>query len=243
MTPVRFSHLKAYGRSPMHGHHARTEEKDQSRDMERGSAVDAMIFGHKKVCGYPGAQRRGKEYEAFAAAHEGYEILTLSEYDKARRMADAVLACKLAEPLLKGVTQQTMLFRWMGLECRVTPDVRGADFLTELQTSQSADPVRFLWHARRMAYHAQLRFQEYGCDKHGIEIRDHWIVCVESDPPHPVTVFHVEPEALEEADRLLMLWAERLKNCEASGNYPPYVECAVPLVWPQDDAFEYEEAA
>ena len=242
--PVRFSHLRAYGRSAMHGQHARATEADVTRDMERGSGVDALIFGHKKVCGYPGAQRRGKEYEAFAATHQDYEILTMSEYEKARRMADAVLACKLAEPYMKGVAQNTLLFRWMGLDCRTTPDVRGDGFLTELKTSQTSDPQRFIWHARRMQYHAQLRFQEYGCERHGHLIRDHYIVCVESDPPHPVTVFHVEPEALEEGEKLLTLWAERLKNSEASNAYPPYVDCIVPLVWPKyEDELLFEEAA
>jgi hypothetical protein len=245
-TPVRFSHLKAYGRSPMHGQHARTApESDPTYAMERGTAVDALLFGHKKVCGYPGTARRGKEYEKFAAEHADYEILTMAEFDKARRMVDAIRACKLAEPMLQGKTQDTLLFRWMGLECRTTPDVRGDRFLTELKTSQTSDPSKFLWHARRMAYHAQMRFQEYGCEKHGYRIDDHFIVCVESEAPHPVTVFHVEPEALEEGDKMLTLWAERLKACEASNAYPPYVDCVVPLVWPKDEeGFEFlEEAA
>jgi len=226
----------------MHGQHARTTEADETYAMERGTAVHALIFGTRKVCGYPGATRRGKEYEAFAALHQDCEILTMAEYDKARRMADAVRACKLADPFLQGVHETTLLFRWMGLDCRATPDVRGPDYLTELKTSASSDPARFLWHARRMHYHAQMRFQGYGCEKHGHRIRDHWIVCVESEAPHPITVFHVEPEALEEGEKLLTLWAERLKNCEASGVFPPYVDCTVPLVWPKEDEF-YEEAA
>ena len=53
-------------------------------------------------------------------------------------------------------------------------------------------------------------------------------------------MFHVEPEALEEGEKLLTLWAERLKNCEASGVFPPYVDCTVPLVWPKEDEF-YED--
>lgn len=208
--------------------------------MQRGTAVHALLFGNRKVCGYPGATRRGKEYDAFAAQHQDVEILTMSEYDKARRMADAVSACKLAEPMLKGTVETTLFFRWMGLDCRATPDVRGEDYLTELKTSASSDPVKFLWDARRRHYHAQMRFQEYGCKEQ--IIHDHWIVCVESEAPYPVTVFHVEPEALDEGDRILVLWAERLKNCEASAYFPPYVECTVPLVWPKDIEFEYGDA-
>jgi hypothetical protein len=241
--PVRFSHLRAYGRSPMHGHHARTKDGDATRAMERGTAVHALIFGNRPVCGYPGLQRRGKDYDAFAAEHQGHEILTMGEFEKARRMADAVKSCKLAEPYLLGTHEETLLFRWMGLDCRATPDVRGADYLTELKTSASSEPTKFLWHARRMHYHAQMRFQGYACEAKQIPVLDHWIVCVESDEPHPVTVFHVEPEALEEGEKLLMLWAERMKNSEASSAFPPYVECAVPLMWPKDDELIFGDDA
>ena len=237
-------HLRAYGRSPLHGQHARAAEADETYAMERGSAVHALLFKTTKVCGYPGAVRRGKEYEAFVREHPDTLILTKAEYDKALRMASAVAECKLAEPYLRGVYEETLLFRWNGLECRSTPDVRGADFVTELKTAATSDPSRFVWHARRMHYHAQLRFEEYGCRANGYGVLDHWIVCVESDAPHPVTVFHLEPEAREEGEKLLTLWAERLKNCEASQVYPPYVDCIVPLLWPKDEEeLIFEEAA
>lgn len=239
--PVRFSHLRAYGRSPMHGHHARTVDSVQTSDMQRGTAVHAILFGTRKVIGYPGAVRRGKEYDAFVAAHPDHEILTATEYDKALRMSEAVHEHETAYKLLHGTQEKTLLFKWMGLECRATPDNRGAGFVTELKTSSSADPMRFLWHAKRMAYHAQLRFQEYACQEHGEKIEDHFIVCIESEVPHPVTVFHVEPEALEEADRMLISWAETLKNCEASNTFPGYTQSIVPLVWPKDEELMFAE--
>lgn len=229
----------------MHGHHAMTaDETDPTYAMERGTAVHAILFGTRTVLGYPGKQRKGKEYDAFVADHPDCEILTAAEYAKALRMADAVRSSAVAMPYLNGVCEETLHFRWMGLECRATPDVRGDGFVTELKSSQSADPAKFLWHARRMAYHAQVRFQDYACKANGHPVRDHWIVCVEAEAPHPVTVFHVEPEALDEGDKLLTLWAERLKACMAAQAYPPYVESPVPLCWPKDDFdLEFEEAA
>lgn len=242
---IRFSHLRAFGRSAAHGQHALKMETKPTPSMEAGTAVHALVFGTRKVYGYDGV-RRGKEYAAFAQEHKEAHILTLSEYDKARRMADAVQKCAAAAPFLKGITEQTIEFRWNNLDCRATPDVLGTDFLTELKTSKSSDPAKFLWHARRMQYHAQLRFQQYGCEQPtrvqaGTKISDHYIVCVESDAPHPVTVFHVEPEALEEGEKLLRLWAERLKNSASSNFYPPYTDCIVPLVWPKDDVIEFGE--
>lgn len=201
--------------------------------------MHALIFGNRKVCGFPGAQRRGKEYEAFAAAHMDYEILTATEFDKAQRMADAVRACKLAEPYLKGVVETTLLFRWMGMDCRATPDVNAPSHLTELKTSASAEPVKFTYHALRMAYHAQMRMQQIACK----DARPCFIVCIESAEPFPVTVFEIDKRALEIGEKMLVLWAERLKNCEASGTFPPYSQSVYPLIAPEDIEYEYGEAA
>ena len=242
---IRFSHLRAFGRSAAHGLHAFKAEKEQTSAMQRGTAVHALLFGTRKVVGYQGV-RRGKDYDAFAAERPDTEILTMAEYDKALFMAGAVSDCKLAAPFLKGETEHTIKFRWHDLDCRATPDVRGDDFLTELKTSKSSDPAKFLWHARRMQYHAQLRFQQFASERPTMvqearKIRDHYIVCVESDAPYPVTVFHVEPEALIEGEQLLTLWAERLKNSASSDFYPGYTDCIMPLVWPKDDVIEFGE--
>lgn len=243
--PVRFSHLRAYGRSAMHGLHARTAESDQTIAMERGTAVHSIVFGTHPVIGYPGPTRRGKEFDAFAALHQGYEILTRDEYAKAQRMAEAVRECKLAEPYLKGAVEETLLFRWMGLDCRSTPDVRGADFATELKTAPSADPAQFGWHALRMHYHAQMRMEQIGAEAVAEleHIADCFIVCVEANEPHPVTVFRVDEKALEVGEKLLCLWAERLKVAEASQAWPPYVSCVVPLTVPDELQLEFEEEA
>ena len=230
--PVRFSHLRAYGRSAMHGHHARQQEQEPTVAMQRGTALHALVFDTQKVCGYPGSQRRGKEYEAFAAEHSGHVILTMAEFTKARLMADAVRQSKVAEPVLKGIAEKTILFRWMGLDCRATPDVRGEDYLTELKSSSSADPVRFPWHALRMHYHAQMRFQNIAC---GMTALDSYIVCVEAADPFPVTVFRIDEKALEAGEKLLVLWAETLKGAEASQIFSPYVNCIVPIDLPDNE--------
>jgi hypothetical protein len=240
MNPVRFSMLRAFGRSALHGQYARSHEDDPTYAMERGTAVHAMIFGNREILAYPGPVRRGKQWEAFAAEHADAEILTLAEYTKARQMADAVLASKVAAPYLRGVVETTIRFRWNGLDCRATPDVRGADFLTELKTSQSVDPARFQWHSMRFCYHGQMRMQQIACGA-GIFDMPCFVIGIESAPPYPVQVFRIEEAALEMGERCLCLWSERLKTCEASDHFPPYTECVVPLGVPinEDDDLIY----
>ena len=241
--PFRFSHFRAYGRSGAHGRHARQQELDPTYAMERGSAVHGLVTGTRKVVGYPGAVRRGKEYEAFVAENADAEILTSAEYAKAARMADAVRSCKLAEPVLQGVTEKSIKFQWMGMPCRSTPDVRGPDYLTELKTAATADPVRFPWHALRMAYHAQMAMQNIAIE---LQAKDCYIVCVEATEPHPVSVFRIDEKALDAGEKLLVLWMERLKQCESAQHYPAYSDCIVPIDLPDtDDAgliFPNEEA-
>lgn len=231
--PVRFSHLKAYGKSAMHGAFARTKPELPPTDaMQLGSAVDALLFGHKKVYAFEGAVRRGKAWDEFQEAHQDGIILPTKAFYKARNMADALGSCKVAEPLLKGVYQETILFRWNGLDCRATPDVRGDGFLTELKTSMTADPVRFPWHARAMSYHAQMRMQN-------LAIKDTaaacYIVCIESAEPYPIQVFQLTDKALQEGEKCLIAWSERLKVAEQSASYPPYTTCIMPLDVPDDE--------
>lgn len=228
--PVRFSHLRAYGKSAMHGHMARTApDRKPSAAMELGSGVDALLFGHKDVLPYTGAVRRGKEYDAFVADHVGAIILTVNDFNKACAMTGAIKTCELAKPWLEGAYQETILFRWNGIDCRSTPDVHGDKFLTELKTSASSDPVKFPWHALGMHYHAQMRMQNIACRDMAL---DHYIVCIESKEPYPVTVFRVDEAALEAGEKLLVLWSERLKQCEASGQFPPYASCICPIELP-----------
>jgi PDDEXK-like uncharacterized protein DUF3799 len=238
--PIRFSHLKAYGRSAMHGHHARTEEAEQTVAMQRGTATHALLFGNRRVLGYPGAVRRGKEYDAFVTDNPDAEILTGAEFEKAQAMADSVRASALAMKYLDGEYEKTLLFKWYGQDCRVTPDCRGHRWVTELKTTADANPERFQWHALRMHYHAQLAYQMIAAK----EAEAAFLVVVESAPPFPVTVMQVTERALVVGDKLLAMWMETLINCEKSDTYPPYCESLTYLDIPDDEVeIDYGEEA
>lgn len=228
--PVRFSHLRAYGRSAAHGLYARTHERKPTAAMELGTAVHAMMFATQPVAGFDGT-RRGKAYDEFCAAAEpGTLVLAASDYHRACNMADALESSPTAKAALTGKAEETLHFRWMGRDCRATPDVRGDGFVTDLKTTTSADPNRFRWHALKMAYHAQLRMQQIGCMFAKNERpANAYIVAVEVDPPHTVTVFDLTARALEEGDKLLTLWMERLCASEGARSWPGYCESVVPL--------------
>lgn len=247
---VRFSHLRAYGRSAMHGRLARTTEMEPTAAMQLGSAVHALVLNTHTVIAYPGATRRGKEWEAFKAAQNPKSIiLTASEYEKAAAMHEAVKDSAVAQPYLQGEVEETIEFPWSYLKCRATPDVRATKWVTELKTASTSDPARFQWHALRMHYHAQMMMQLMACDWKGHDaVEDAYVVCVESSAPYPVTVFKFTVRALDAGFKLLTLWAERLKNCELSNEFPAYSQAVVELDVPDEAELEFgaeplEEAA
>lgn len=234
--PIRSSHLRAYGRSPMHGYHARTAESVSTAAMQKGTAVHAMVFKNRPVVYYVGKRdQRSKDYQQFMAENAGAEILTETDYAKCEAMAAAITSNPLAAPILEGINETTLYADWMGRKCRATPDVRGLDYICELKTCQSSDPAKFQWHSLRMHYAEQLHFQGLVCGLNGFDIQRFYIVACESSPPYPVTVFELQPRALDIAARTNMLWMERLKACESSGQYPPYAQSVVPLDVPEDE--------
>ena len=232
--PIRFHHLRAYGVSAAHGKYERSLPVDarKTNAMDLGTAVHSLVLGGKKIVGYP-ATRNGKKYDAFCAENEGATILTQAAFDHAKAMADAVLNCPLAQPLLLGIKEKTRLFQFMGETCRVTPDVFGHNGLTELKTCASADPFRFPWDARKRCYHGQMAFQRLSFGEHGKGL-ECYIIAVESKPPFPVTVYRLSEDLMLLGEKVLTLWMERLKVSEASQQWPAYAQDIVEIDAPEE---------
>jgi hypothetical protein len=238
--PWRFSHFKAFGRSGAHGYHARTTDTKPNQAMQIGSMVHGIWSGLGKFVAYPGPVRRGKEYEKFVADNPDATIMLQSDFDNARRMADAINRNADAVTFLTGTKEQTLFFDWNGLDCRATPDVRGDDFLTELKTTGDASERYWAWHFRRMSYHVQMWMQGIGCASHGYGIKRFMTVAIEQKPPFVVQVYEYTERSLDEGNRLLMLWAEKAKNCTASNSYGGYSQTILPLDIPEDDAVDLD---
>ena len=247
--PVRFDYLRAVGRCPAFAKLKMELDaqglSDETAAMQRGSAVHALLFETAKVTSYPGAVRRGKEWDAFQAENGGALILTKAEHDKAAAMAEAVRRHKEAVRLLEGTREKTINFKINGRDCRCTPDVAVYDSrAVELKTTFSADPVRFQSHALRLGYHGQLSWQLNAIKAAGLgQPKEAYIVAVESSPPYPVTVLRLTSRALEQGERLWRLWFERFQVCEQSGYWPAYAESVVDLDVPDDVELTFSDEA
>jgi len=248
LPPVRFHHLKAMARSARQARlKLEGSEQDETYAMERGTGCHALVFGTQRVTCYDGKVRRGKEYESFEADNQDAIILTAAEYDKAQRMAEAVLFDPAAAPLLQGcVYEGTLLFDLEGRPCRVTPDIRHpVTHVADLKTCKSAQPEEFLRDARYRFYDAQVAWQRLGTQMAlGYRPSAGYIIAVESAPPWEVTVIEVTEARLDAGEERCREWLRRLLECEVDNTWPSYtggkvvrwdLESSVLGVWRPDD--------
>lgn len=228
MLPVRFSHLKAVARAPVFAEHALGggEDAEETTSMERGSALHALVFGTREVTFFPGAARRGKEWDTFKAARPDAHILTEKEFAKTAAMAASVKRNGRAMELLKGpgvVNEHTLLAKLQGRECRATPDARGPEGIPDLKSCRDAGPIPFFYAVKRMGYHVQLAWYQRIAKAAGVPAGPgRFFVAVESVAPFVTQVYRLPPELVEEGDKLATLWFEQLLNCERSGAFPGY---------------------
>jgi hypothetical protein len=231
--PMRFSWLKAMGRSPAHCINAIRNEWEPSLSMRIGLGGHSLLLGGPPIAVYPGKVRRGKEYDAFELEHANDIILSESEAETARAINDAVRANKLACQVLFGdgmIYERTIHWNWQGRAFRCTPDARSGRHIVDLKTTRDAEPERFLRDATRMGYHAQIALYALAMEAEtGRKPRDHYIVAVENKPPHCVTVLELTPRAIEQGDKLNREWMTRFLECERANNWPGYAESIVPF--------------
>lgn len=241
---VRFSRLKKIAASPAH---YAADVHPESSCVEQGSAVDALIYGTKAVVAYPGAVRRGKEYDAFLSDHpeSSFIIQTKKGLEESVAIANAVTADKRAMRLLKGERQKEILWSYCGRDCISHPDTIGKNgaWIADLKVSQTSNPNRFKWHALKMLYHCQLAFygEAVATEHGGIEPRAYYNVVVEATFPHVVTVFKYSKRAIEAGKKFNRIMMERLIQCEQANQWPGYSQSVVEIDVQDDDAiFESE---
>lgn len=250
--PVRFSNLKHIARSPLHYLDAVQLDRDDTLAMRLGRGAHAMVLG-EQVVRYAG-RRAGKAWEAFQVDHPDTEILNQREWSIASGIADSIRRHPIASQLVLGdhvVREQTIEWEWLGRRCTSRPDAvingKASDpIVTDLKTTQCADPDKFMRDATFRGYNAQLAFYALAV-KHatGIEPADLYVAAVESKRPYAVTVLRLDDGARLQGEKLCRLWMERLLTCEASNHWPAYTDAVVPFVVPgdgdPDEAIELDE--
>jgi hypothetical protein len=254
LAPLRFTHLKAIGKSPLHYAHALTNGRTDSAPMRLGRIVHWNVLGgmpddeEGRIVLWDGT-RSGNAWKAFAKENEGHEIVTPSEWEKAMAIADAVNADPIAASVLVGTKETQLKWRIGTRDCTSRPDVLNADtgVLVDLKTTTDASLSGLKRQAWKMAYHAQLSFYADAARYNGVDVCEVYIVGVEVAAPYAVTTLRLTPRVLEEGRRMYRSWFERLMVCEASDDWPAYTRHVetfdVPEWMAEDEASADDEAA
>ncbi len=236
--PVHFTRLKLMAQSAAHYQGATFEDSDF---LLKGSGVHSLVLGGRPVVEYP-ERRYGKAWDAFKLEHENDIILPTKSYDEAHRIADAVLANRIAMALLADAEHELDLEWTMDSRaCAGRLDSLGTHALTDLKTTRCSQPGWFIREAVRRAYHAQLAWYRQGAWLARQKAPGAcYIIAAETSSPYPVTVFEVVPRALEQGMRLWRLWWEQLRVCEETDIWPAYTEAVVELDVPDEMDVEWD---
>jgi hypothetical protein len=292
--PLRYSVLKLMKQSAQHAKHAMLRGGgEQTLARRLGSGAHALLLGggevrvsngltsdNVKACidairagedvrRYPGAVRRGKEWDKFLAANDGAVIATQKDYEQARSIVDleasgTVLVSKeqfdRAHAIVKSIKENEVAARvllspaaarekridwtWNGRAWRSTPDAFEFRTLAELKTTRCADPAVFWRDALRLGYHVQLALYRRAIEQTtGVRPRDVYLFAVESAPPYVVTPFKLTERSLEHGDMLARRWHEQFLQCEATGKWPGYTTGVEDLdIYDPEDEAEAEVA-
>lgn len=137
---LHWSQLKHMGRSPAHFKHAVLNPIEPTPAMRLGTLVHSLILGGRFHV-WDG-ERRGAAWNEFETSHLGL-IVTTKEVERARRMAGAVKASPLAQPLLVGDKEREWETTMFGRRCAGRIDVSGRGFVVDVKTTNTAEPARF----------------------------------------------------------------------------------------------------
>lgn len=245
---LSISSLKLMRESPLKFKHNLTAHRTATPSMALGTAAHCAILEPRKFnpVVFPGATRRGKEWDAFQAAHAGETILKQDDVDLVEGMRNSVRSYAPAmKYLVDGQAEVTM--QWTdattGRKCRGRIDwltTGDGPVIVDLKTTVSAKPFAFGGQAAKLGYHLQMAYYYDGFVAITGEAPLMKIVAVESKAPFEPAVFSIPEDVITQGREEYQQLLSRLAECEESNNWPPAIEteCDLSLpVW----AYEQED--
>lgn len=243
----RFSVLKHMDDSPRHYQIAKARPFDPqgaTSFYRVGSALHCLVLEPDKYdetfAVYPGKVRRGKEYDAWAAANADKVHLSDREELVADKCADAVLSSDLATSYLG--EHRELAVTWADpdtlIPCKGRVDTF-VDGLVEIKTTSK--PLKQFGRAIfSYNYHAQVAWYTDGLRANGHDLPGNpVIIAVETTEPFGCAVFALPPEVVEAGRRKYKGWLRKLAECEAKDEWPGYG--GGELVWVELPPWEQAE--
>jgi hypothetical protein len=220
-TTIKIGYLK----SMIHMHHATTTERPDNPAMRWGRLVhQAILEPHKSPAIWTGAQRRGKDYEAWLSnLPDGIEIVTMAEYSEVQKCRDSVLSNRRVVELLDGAKCEYK-FRHddseLGL-CVATMDAWKEGCLTDLKTTGQINALSFTRTSAQMAYHVQFGWYSWMLEQSKIDrLPKCYAVAIEAKPPYDCAVYQISAMDVMSGAQEAVKIARAYRECERAGVFP-----------------------
>jgi len=246
---VSITRLKELRRSAQHYNHAITAEEIETAPLRLGSAShcsvleperfvrDYAVWGERTDSGRL-RPRNGKDWDAFAKAHQDKKIISADEHARAMAIQAAVRSDKTAmRYLASGDPEVTMLWETDGHACKGRVDwltrVSGMTTIVGLKTARDCRDFIFASQAAKLGYHLQWSFYYDGHRK--LTRRDAKVVeiVVESAPPFAVATFVITTDIIEQGRAEYRELLVKLADCLDRNTWPGPVEGEQRLVLPR----------
>lgn len=220
-------------KSPAHYRAWKDAPDAQTPAMVFGTVAHALVFEpHREdlfTIKPEGVDRRTKDgraiYDELVA--RGKPIIDAEDFDRARRVRDAVFANPVARDLLAGVEAEASI-QWRGygadVLCKAKVDALGPAGIVDLKTTRDANPDTLSRTIASFQYHLQAAHYQYGVatDPGGPGVVPFSFVFVETEEPFGVSVARLSDDALEAGLRRMERAAELYAHCLSTGVWPAY---------------------
>jgi hypothetical protein len=209
-TPLSFSSLKAFNKSPKEFIAYKEKIFEQTPAMAMGSLVHLLILeAHlfpKKYAIYKGERRSGKEWNDFKEKYSNKRtIIKVAEYEEAHRIATAVKKHHVAQLLIKSCTkyEKEIKFTEDGIELRGFVDGYCKTHLLDIKTCMDSNPLRFNRIAYDSYYHLQAAIYLKALKDKINKNAEFFIIAVEKKEPYHVAVMKCTEDFIENGNLLL----------------------------------------
>ncbi|GAC1601562.1 MAG: hypothetical protein NVS3B2_04550 [Ramlibacter sp.] len=172
-----------------------------------------------------------RAWDAAEVQGAGRRLIKRPEYETALRMRDAVLRHPIAAQLLgPGNSLDVEASFWWedpgtGALCKARADVVQHSYgvLADVKTAQDASPRGFADAVARFRYDWQCTFYMDGFGRAGGFTPEAFVfIAVESEAPHLVATYELDPADMEQARAQVRVQLERHAECERTDTWPGY---------------------
>ena len=194
-----------------------------------GSAVHALVLEpHKDLVVRGPEDRRGAKWKdaSLAADLDGKILLTESDFDLARQIADAVRANPvvrgwLAEPWFVAEASFFADDSETGVNIKCRPDgwIPNGGIVFDIKTTRDASPEGFPREMRSYGYDLQAAFYLRTLREAGFDAKKFIFVAVEKEPPYAVGLHVMTDRYLEHANVRVTRTLEKINAARAADDY------------------------